>query len=247
MVESVDYTKDFAEGFAKTSVGSVRFMHHEGAGKKLLFLHGVGGSTLSWKKLFTMIPEGYDVTAIDLLGHGGSDAPDVVYTIPMQVQAVEELLIEWEWEGYIIGHSYGGWIAAVYAARFRRAEGIVLIDAMGMDRIFLDMKDRGTEQKEKDGLFARVMQINTNRDHVIRSIVYGDHSGEWLSKETFVGFGCRTLIIWGTDDNEIDYSYGKYLSELIPKSDIVGIDKAGHSPFFTKSERCWELIENFVK
>ena len=242
----MDYEKDFVEGFVKTSKGSIRFLRHTGVGKKLLFLHGLGGSTVSWKKFFSVIPKDYDVTAIDLLGHGGSDAPEICYSVTMQAQVLDEVLNSWDWKGYIVGHSYGGWVAATYAARVKKPEGLVLIDSLGIDKIFKDMIALGVEEQNKDVLFDRVMLINSNKNHVIRSIVYDDHESEWLRAETFEGFACKTLIIWGSDDVEINESYGKYLLEIIPGSRFVCIEGAGHSPFFTNSEECWKLITDFI-
>jgi pimeloyl-ACP methyl ester carboxylesterase len=242
----MDYNKDFAEGFVNTGSGLVNFVRHVADGEKFLFLHGLGGTTESWRRLFQAIPEGFDVAAIDLLGHGKSQAPAIDYSTSMQARAVSDIIRAWGWNGYIVGHSYGGWIAALYAARIAAPKGLVLIDSMGMSKLFHDMVSLGVIEEDNDDLYRRVMQLNENKDYVIKSIIYGDHEADWLTEEDYRSIKCKTIVIWGSDDREINYSYGEYISGLIGWSKFILMRNAGHSPFFTDPEGCWVEMEALV-
>ena len=53
----------------------------EGAGEVMLLIHGVGGSSHSWRELVPMLSTKYRVIAPDLLGHGQSDKPRGDYSL----------------------------------------------------------------------------------------------------------------------------------------------------------------------
>ena len=47
-----------------------------GAGHPLLLLHGFTGSAATWRALAAQLGPGVRAIAVDLIGHGQSDAPD---------------------------------------------------------------------------------------------------------------------------------------------------------------------------
>lgn len=243
----MDYNNDFAEGYVKTSKGLIRFVRHVSDGKKILLLHGLGGTAESWRRLIQAIPKEFDVTAIDLLGHGKSEAPAITYTVPVQAQVVNDIISEWGWSGYIIGHSYGGWVAATYAIKFKQPIGLVLIDSMGMIKLYHDTNYLGVGEEDKDDLFNRAMMLNSNKEYVIKSIIYDDHESEWLTEEDYRKIKCRTVVLWGSNDREINYSYGEHIAGLIQGSKFILMKDAGHSPFFTDPEGCWVEIEAMME
>ena len=62
--------------------------------QKIVFLHGGGldNAMLSWKEVIEQMGTQYDIYAIDLLGYGASDKPDIVYSIPMYVDFLHSIL-----------------------------------------------------------------------------------------------------------------------------------------------------------
>jgi len=58
------------------TVNGLRYAIEEaGAGEPLLLLHGFTGSRATWRDLWPQLATRFRVLAIDLPGHGGSDAP----------------------------------------------------------------------------------------------------------------------------------------------------------------------------
>src|SRR5439155_1365574 len=91
----------------------------------MVFLHGFGGQALQWKAQVTFFAEDYRIVAPDLRGHGRSDKPHTQYTIDEMLNDVDGLLREMHVpeKFTLFGHSFGGAIAAVLAARhLERAE-----------------------------------------------------------------------------------------------------------------------------
>ena len=85
-----------------------------GTSKHLLFLHGIGSSSDRWIDFPEAFSRRYHTVAVDLIGFGGSDCPDLDYTI----NAFREFVLDFmssihidDGKTTIIGHSLGGYIA----------------------------------------------------------------------------------------------------------------------------------------
>lgn len=84
-----------------------------GEGEPLLLLHGLSGHAEGWARNVMPLAKHFRVYAVDLLGHGLTDKPDVQYSIPTLTAHVLDLM---ETLGHprasIIGQSLGGWVGA---------------------------------------------------------------------------------------------------------------------------------------
>src|SRR5438128_12473145 len=99
---------------------SVIDIHPEGATRTLLFVHGFGGSVTQWLYQLRFFGQSMHVIAPDLRGHGLSDDPvGLPYTMDSFVQDLETILdaLQIQEPVHLIGHSFGGAIAAEYATR----------------------------------------------------------------------------------------------------------------------------------
>lgn len=101
-----------------------------GAGQSLVLLHGFTGNLETWRPFMPMLAARFDTIAIDLPGHGASDAPDdpARYRMPRIVEDLDLLLDQLEvgstaWLGY----SMGGRVALHFAvARPARVTALIL-------------------------------------------------------------------------------------------------------------------------
>ena len=77
-----------------------------GRGRPLVLVHGLGGKAENWFKLMpSLLRHGYRVYAIDLLGFGRSDRPDVDYSITLQAEVLNQFF---DTQGLEIA-DLGGW------------------------------------------------------------------------------------------------------------------------------------------
>lgn len=84
----------------------------EGSGEVILLLHGIAGSSQTWRSVIRPLSRRYRVVAPDLLGHGSSTKPRSDYSLGALSVMVRDLL-----DGLgitratIVGHSLGGGVA----------------------------------------------------------------------------------------------------------------------------------------
>jgi pimeloyl-ACP methyl ester carboxylesterase len=84
----------------------------EGHGEVLLFLHGMGGSSETWRSVMWPLSQNYRVIAPDLPGHGESDKPRSDYSLGAFAVLLRDFLDELGiTRATIVGHSLGGGIA----------------------------------------------------------------------------------------------------------------------------------------
>jgi 2-hydroxy-6-oxonona-2,4-dienedioate hydrolase len=103
----------------------------------IVFIHGLGSSSIVWRDIPQALSENFHTIAVDLIGFGGSDKPEVDYTISYFSNFIKSFLgqigIRKSDKIVIIGHSLGGYIAVDYAIENKeQIEKLVLIDSSGM-------------------------------------------------------------------------------------------------------------------
>jgi pimeloyl-ACP methyl ester carboxylesterase len=106
----------------------------EGVGEVLLLIHGMGGSSASWRALVPELARKYRVIAPDLLGHGDSDKPRGDYSLGAFAVWLRDFLDALGIPKItLIGHSLGGGIAMQFAHQHRDyCRRLVLISSGGL-------------------------------------------------------------------------------------------------------------------
>ncbi|MBI4983634.1 alpha/beta hydrolase [Candidatus Woesearchaeota archaeon] len=88
----------------------------------LVFLHGVGGNWTVWKKEINYFQkQGFSTLAVDLRGHGLSDAPEEFdrYQLDYFSRDVHQILQTEKIKKFVlVGHSLGGGVAINYCIRY---------------------------------------------------------------------------------------------------------------------------------
>ncbi len=99
----------------------------QGTGLPIVLLHGFLGDSVNWQGVMQELQESssqglidaVDVIALDLLGFGASGKPPVAYNVPQEVAFLHAVLLQLGLESCIlVGHSFGGWVAAAYAIAY---------------------------------------------------------------------------------------------------------------------------------
>ena len=107
-----------------------------GEGPLLLLVHGMAGSSATWRHVMPVLATRFRVVAPDLLGHGGSAKPRTEYALGAHANLLRDLLNALGLErATLVGQSLGGGIAMQMAYQFpERCERLVLVGSGGLGR-----------------------------------------------------------------------------------------------------------------
>ena len=107
-----------------------------GDGPVIMLIHGIAGSSTTWRGVLPALAEHYTVVAPDLLGHGHSAKPRGDYSLGAYASGVRDLLAVLGLErATVIGHSLGGGVAMQFAYQFpERVDRLVLVASGGLGR-----------------------------------------------------------------------------------------------------------------
>lgn len=242
----------------------------EGKGSKtLVFLHGWGGAWQSFAPIIGKLKSKYTVYALDLPGFGLSDLPKA-YGLS---DYVEQLGTFFEKEGIVkpilIGHSFGGQVAAKFAIeKGSLLSGVVLVDGAGVRRN--DPQIRFNIAVAQFG--KRIMSMTPFAYfypairpwyYKVRGMENSDYFKatsnptlqataskifrEDLSDE-FSKIVLPTLIFWGEKDPPelTPLEFGVKMHERIKGSKMVVVAGAGHFSYLDDQERFVTEINDFV-
>jgi pimeloyl-ACP methyl ester carboxylesterase len=108
----------------------------EGSGPALLLLHGIAGSSRTWRDVIPRLSDRFTVIAPDLMGHGQSDKPVGDYSLGAFASGARDLLEVLDIErATVVGQSFGGGVAMQLAYQHpERCERLVLVDSGGLGR-----------------------------------------------------------------------------------------------------------------
>ena len=241
----MDYENDFEDYSLKTKYGRIHYKHHAGQLKTIIMVHGLASSTRTWSRLVHFLPGGLNLYLVDLLGHGESDAPETKYTVHMQVDILQSLIEDQKLKDVcLLGHSYGGWIAAVYA-KDHAASSIVLEDSAGLEEFYNEVKGTETREKYKEEVLEKAVALG-GRKHVVEAILDDEFRKGQLEEKDLKEIKVPTLIIWGAQDSVIEVKYARVFQREISGSRLSIIEGARHTPHYSNPEKVSETFLDFI-
>lgn len=221
-----------------------------GAGKPLILVHGLSGSTRWWSKNIRPLAEKFRLYIVDLIGFGQSRSQSgfVLDEAALYLKRwLDRLEIE---QASLIGHSMGGSIVADLAADFPgRIERLVLVDAVGIPF------DRNLPQQAL-GMVQALQYVPLDLMHVVISgtfragLIKTMRLGHELrSRDLTAKLACisaPTLVLWGEQDTIVPLKLGEKLNASLPDSQLVVIKGAGHVPMWEKPEPFNRAVLDFL-
>jgi pimeloyl-ACP methyl ester carboxylesterase len=244
--------------------------------KHILFIHGLGSSPIVWRDIPQALSEYFHTIAVDLIGFGESDKPQLTYTISYFAKFIKNFLrqIGIKDKITIIGHSLGGYIAIEYAIENKEhIEKLVLIDSSGMlDKPtplleqYLDAAmetDPNLRYNKVKKVFENLLAVPSRLLPVIVDIFIlviekpgAKHAFESAfrnSTTTSINLerlkqikDIPCLIIWGERDNLIPIDHINKFGQILKDAKLMVIADAGHSPFVEKTAIVYQRLLTFL-
>ncbi|HTL87502.1 MAG TPA: alpha/beta fold hydrolase [Acidimicrobiia bacterium] len=105
-----------------------------GEGPVVLLVHGMAGSSATWRRVMPTLAERFTVIAPDLVGHGQSEKPRGDYSLGAFATGLRDLLLALGHErATLVGQSLGGGVAMQFAYQYpERCERLVLVSSGGL-------------------------------------------------------------------------------------------------------------------
>ncbi|MBP1748884.1 MAG: putative hydrolase or acyltransferase of alpha/beta superfamily [Deltaproteobacteria bacterium] len=232
-----------------------------GSGVPIVFIHGAGGSTLSWVFQKAYFEGTHTVILVDLPGHGISDSPSlgsISGCADALKNTFEDNAIA---SAFIVGHSMGGAVAMDFAMRYPAlVRGIVLIGTGARLKVYPEILESVLKDKEKtarmiiDTAFSTAFPARL-KEKAFTEYMKNDAKTIFNDFTACDGFNVMgrlnsvsvpALVICGTEDRFTPVKYSQYLSDSIPGAELVLIEGAGHMVMIEKPGEVNSAIQVFT-
>ena len=223
-----------------------------GKGEDVVLLHGWGQNIEMMKPLGDHLIDHYRVTIIDLPGFGLSKEPVYAYTIFDYTETVHELLDELNIHNPIMmGHSFGGRIAIVYASKYK-VNKLVLFGSPCVRHEYKSIKQSVFKALKKIKIFNPLVNVikkhvgsedYRNASPLMRDILVKTVNQD-LS-ENARKIKCPTLLIWGENDQAVPVSEAKELENLINDSALIVLPGT-HYCYLENLNQVVNILYNFI-
>lgn len=228
-----------------------------GRGFPIVLLHGWGCDWQIWSPVIGDLSEEFQLVIPDLplfgdsklkLANAKTETPPAwdSFEYCKWLSAFIEAVIPGK-PFILAGHSFGGKIAAIYAAQQASSllKGLIIIDASGLP-VALTTKEQITQNiakvipsfiKERVGSQLKqllLQKINVASDYqqatedqqaVLRKIVREDISHQLAQ------ISLPSLVMWGKQDTTTPFEKGELFAELMANAQLVPFTQSGHYPF----------------
>jgi pimeloyl-ACP methyl ester carboxylesterase len=235
-----------------------------GEGDPVLCLHGAGG--LFWDPLLDSVAASHRVVAPEHPGAGDSQGLEHVEDLWDLVLYYNELLDVLEMpRASLLGHSFGGMVAAEIAANNpERVDKLALIAPIGLwldDHPVPDISgmppDRipGLVLADPQGPLAALLPAPdpSNPESLFKAAMTMASILQFIWPLPDKGLDKRlyrvkapTLIVWGAQDGLVDPAYGDEFVNAIADARLEVIDGAGHLPQLEQAERTAAVVTSFL-
>ncbi|MGB8480921.1 MAG: alpha/beta hydrolase [Acidobacteriaceae bacterium] len=238
-----------------------------GKGTPLLLIHGLGARSEDWTpEMPAYAKNGFRVYAIDLLGCGRTDRPDIAYTIGQQVDLIQGFLSAVHVEkADVMGWSMGGWVALEFSLQHpQRVNRLVAMDSAGL-KFETDLTPNILEPNTVPQL-ERLEMVLMAHKYYIPEFVQRDLLRTMERNRTVVhrtlesllreegDFARRlgqlqmpVLLVWGQQDKLIPASVGKQMHDAIPQSVLELYAGCGHMGPATCADRMTSRVMDFLR
>ncbi|MFH1838245.1 MAG: alpha/beta hydrolase [Candidatus Kuenenbacteria bacterium] len=235
----------------------------DGDGPIMLFLHGWKDNLHTFDSLIHILSKQWRIIRVDLPGFGNSELLQKVWNLDEYIQFVKDFIDKLNIKiDVLVGHSFGGRIAIKgVATKILNPKKLILIASAGIAKTH-------TIRNCFFYIFAKAGKLITlippfifwrkQLRRKLYNVAGSDYLKSGLLKNTFLNIIKEdlsiwaskiiipSLLIWGDQDTETPLNDGKYLSKIIPHSQLQIIVNANHFVHQENSQKVAELIQQFM-
>ncbi len=236
----------------------------------LVILPGWGGTHETWRDFIAAAKtSGPETRCIDLPCFGDAPCPPHVWGVDEYARYVRDQLdviktAEPDAQIHLLGHSFGGQVAVVVAAKYGEYISSLILSGAAVFR------PKQVLHRAVFGLIAKVGKLvfrlpllerfsDTAKKVLYRGAESPDYAAtSGIKRDIFKkiiredvslylpGIRLNTLVLWGSHDTYVPLSLGKRIASALPKSQLVIIPKAGHGLHISNIPRMLHSIRTFL-
>lgn len=244
--------------------GTTTHFQKIGQGPNLVLLHGWGCTWEIWSPVIARLSESFTLIIPDLPGFGKSEPAEQAWNSYQYAEWLEEFLHKTvaHQKFIVLGHSFGGKIASLYASYHanKNLRHLIILDASGLPDTLPKQKQLQQQLiamvpdsvknaipfKLKQRIFKTLrasddyLVATPYQKQVLRKIL-SEHLAKDLAK-----ISVPTAIWWGKLDGATPLHQGQQFQAFIPHSTLTVFEKSGHYPFVDETEKFITELEKFA-
>jgi pimeloyl-ACP methyl ester carboxylesterase len=228
----------------------------------LVFLHEGLGSVAMWKDFPAALCEAADVRGLvcSRPGYGRSSPrppherwrPDFMHRQAHEVLPALLRSLRVEAPPWLFGHSDGGSIALLFAARFPRAlaGAIVVAPHLFTEAYGLASIRQARDAYDSGDLKRRLARYHEDVDSAFRgwNDIWLDPAFEsWNIEAELPAITCPLLAVQGVDDEYGTLAQVHRIAAAVPQAELLEIPACGHSPHRDRPQVLIEAVRGFLQ
>ncbi len=234
------------------SGGKLRY-HVAGEGRPVLYLHSAGGVRLS--PALETLAQTFRIYVPTLPGFDGTPRFTGVSSMPQLAEVAHEFGTAAVGDHCdVIGHSFGGWLAAWLAVLQPELVGQLVLEAAAGFRPEGAGGLGGTPEELRRRMFAHPERLTDEKPPDVqaanRALVEHYHGPTATDQQLLARLPeiqCLTLIVQGTEDGVVPPESARLLKKHIPASFLSYVFDAAHGIEVDQPDRFAALVREFLE
>jgi len=226
---------------------------YQNPSQHLIFFHGLGTSSITWTNILRLLPSTYTITCVDVPGFGFSKITSGDHFLLMNqiISQLDRFILSIQSTPLtLIGHSFGGWIAARLAINHPKlTKHLILINNAGIRYLGVEQEAKAFMIQTKEDV-RRLLHLmwykypfyfkpftgsifQSLKKKKVSEFVASIEENDLLNKD-FTSLQMPVDVIWGQEDRLISAESLKVMKQLLPGINIHTLPKCGHVPQLEK-------------
>ena len=237
--------------------GSKIYYIIKGKGKPILFLHGWGGSVISFKGLFDYLCNKHKCISLDFPPFGRSEEPKVPYDLYDYLNIVKIILEKNNIEKVsVVAHSFGCRVAILLSSKTNLVDKMVFTGAAGI-------KPKNTLKKIfrklRYNFYKKLVKWNLLKIDRLKTFESEDYKKlSPVMKNTFKNIvnidlknmleyiDAEVVLFWGEKDTETPLYMAKIMKNKIKDSCLISYKDCGHFCYLEKFYEFKKITSEFL-
>ena len=225
------------------------------SGKDVVLLHGWGQNIQMMDGIGKGLSKDFHITILDLPGFGNSSEPPYGYTVYDYYEVLSEFLDKLKIKNPIlIGHSFGGRLSIIYAAK-KKVEKVVLLAAPFKRstkknsfkvKLLKLMKKIPVIKELEHYMKSKIGSTDyRNASPVMRSVLVNTVNEDLT--EYLKQIDAPTILIWGDLDTAVSVEDARYAETIMKDAGLIVFEGCTHYAYLERINQTINILNSFLK